>query len=122
MPKIGVSEITAIPYDGPEMLLQEMIGRAAAIKSNRLSVAKFIMEPNTSVPSHFHRASEEVYFVLDGSALMTVDDKSYPITTGDVIMVERGERHQVVTREGERLEFLAITVPAYSDSDFIIEA
>jgi mannose-6-phosphate isomerase-like protein (cupin superfamily) len=119
--KINISETRPILSDEQRTSLHELIGLTAAIKYERYSVAKTFMKPGSKVPRHHHRYSEETYIITSGAALMKVDDQSFLLVPGDVILIMPGEIHQVSTNEKQELEFLAITIPPYSSDDFILD-
>ena len=120
MKRINISKITPQPSQNESMSLQEVMGLRAIIHYENYSIAKTILKPEARVTRHFHRASDEVYLITAGSGRMQVDENSFPLTTGDVILITPGEKHQVSTNENEELEFLAVTIPPYTPDDFII--
>lgn len=50
-------------------------------------------KPGESSPDHVH-AWEHEAFITEGSGVVTVDGKDYPVKTGDAILVPGGSRHQ----------------------------
>ena len=50
-------------------------------------------EPGESSPDHVH-PWEHMAFITEGSGILTVEDKQYPVNTGDAILVPGGARHQ----------------------------
>lgn len=62
-----------------------------------------------AVTPHSHKNFAEVMWVESGEAEMTVDEKSFPIVSGDCITVEVGETHAItVTKEPFVLFFFAV--------------
>lgn len=47
-------------------------------------VARLEMDPGAAVPEH-RDATEEYIHVLDGSGTITIDDRVYPLATGDTV-------------------------------------
>ena len=41
----------------------------------------------------------EIFVILQGKALMQVDGREHPLTTGDVMVIEPGEDHHLVADE-----------------------
>ncbi len=121
MIKRNISEITPIENEDQSMLLFEAIGLTAAIKYAHFSIAMTILKPGSNVKRHFHQESDEIYVIVNGSGVMTVDDDSFHIASGDVVLIVPGERHEVVADGIEDLEFFAITRPAYSPKDFLTD-
>lgn len=120
MKKINLSTVPANQAQDLHILLSELVGKTAAIQEEAFSIAHTFMKPWTTAQSLYHHHSKEVYLVLSGLAETIVDDSNVSITAGDVIMVNPHERHHVVTKD-EEIRFLAFTLPAYTQEDFLIE-
>lgn len=97
----------------------ELIGRAAVVKKDSFSVTRIVMSGDDRVPTHYHKTTDEVYVILNGSAEMRVDDKKFMLKPGDVILLGLNELHDVKLAKGESLEFLAISSPAFCVQDHI---
>jgi len=115
-----INMVSVQPLDpNDSTLLQEVVGLKARIKEEDFSIANIVMKPGVHAERHIHRSSKEVYIVTSGTASMIVDGRTYPISSGDVILILPEEQHEVYTSESEELEFLAFTLPAYTPDDFI---
>jgi uncharacterized protein len=118
MQKINIAATPPLdPKDST--LLQEIVGLKAPVKDAQFSIANIIMKPGTHAERHLHQDSEEAYIVTRGFASMIVNGKTFTIGAGDVILIIPGDLHEVFTGSDEEIEFLAITVPAYTPDDFI---
>jgi mannose-6-phosphate isomerase-like protein (cupin superfamily) len=120
MKTINLNALEEIPNSDRTISIYEAVGLTAAIRDERLSIAKTTMRPGSAAERHYHSESEEIYLVLSGSATMVVDDKRFSIAAGDVVAIQPREVHQVMTGKSEGIEFLAITVPPYRPADFLI--
>jgi len=69
----------------------------------------------TSTQRHYHRASEEFYFILEGIGTMEIDGTSRDIAPGDAILIPPGSRHQIFATQ--TLRFLCCCAPPYSHDD-----
>jgi uncharacterized protein len=118
MQKINIH--STLPLDpNDNILLQEIVGLKAPVKDKQFSIANIVMKPGTYAERHLHQDSEEAYIVTRGSASMIVNGETFAIAAGDVIVIVPGDLHEVFTGPGEELEFMAITVPAYTPEDFL---
>lgn len=68
---------------------------------------------------HLHKKTEEIYYILKGRGLMTIDDEKQEVETGDMIPVPRNKFHTIEKISKEPLELLAITNPKYDEEDLI---
>ena len=119
MKRINISNIPVLPSQDENNSLQEVMGLKAIIHYENFSIAKTILKPGAQVDRHFHQTSDEIYLIIAGSGTMQVDEESFQLGAGEVILISPGEKHKVLTDENEKLEFLAITFPPYSPDDFI---
>ena len=55
--------------------------------------------PGAEFPQHVHDASEDVFFVLEGSGWLKEGEKLTPIAPGDVVFIPPGEQHGTVAGE-----------------------
>ena len=83
--------------------------------TNEQSLAEARLEPGQATQRHYHGASEEIYFLLDGEGEMEIDGESRVVTPGDAILIPPGARHQI--RAETPLRFLCCCAPPYSHDD-----
>jgi len=79
------------------------------------SLAEASLPAGKSTQRHYHRASEELYFLIEGCGTMEVDGESSPVGPGDAILIPPGARHQITA--DSPLRFLCCCAPPYSHSD-----
>lgn len=70
---------------------------------------------------HYHRESEEFYYVLDGSGIMEVDDDRRRVEPGDAVIIPPGAWHQIRADGDEGLRFLCCCAPPFSPEDTFFE-
>lgn len=80
------------------------------------SLAEAALEPGATTQRHFHRHSEEIYFILDGTGEMELDGERRPVAPGDAVLIPPGARHQI-TAGDSTLRFLCACSPPYADDD-----
>ena len=83
------------------------------------SLAEAKLEPGQATERHYHRASEEIYFLLDGAGVLELDGQLRDVQPGDAVLIPPGTWHQI--RALEPLRFLCCCSPAYSHSDTFFE-
>jgi mannose-6-phosphate isomerase-like protein (cupin superfamily) len=70
-----------------------------------------ILEPGESPPLHVHPDAEQVFFVLEGEAEMTVGQESperFPLRVGDFVRTPPGTYHAVRCTSPGRFVYLSI--------------
>lgn len=68
---------------------------------------------------HWHRDSEEFYFVLSGGGVMEIDGQEREVGEGDAVMIPAGAWHQI--RATSDLRFLCCCAPPYRHEDTFFE-
>jgi mannose-6-phosphate isomerase-like protein (cupin superfamily) len=66
-------------------------------------------------PSHSHRDSTEVYFVLSGELVTTVEGEEYQMKKGELIYIPPSTEHRAENRGIEVCRFMAINAPLSED-------
>ena len=85
------------------------------------SLAEATVPEGTSTERHYHKESEEFYFILDGSGTMEIDDESNVVKVGDAILIPPGAWHQITADANSTLKFLCCCAPPYSHEDTYFE-
>ena len=79
------------------------------------SLAEARLEPGQVTERHYHRRSEEIYFVLEGAGVLELNGESVDVHAGDAVLIPPGAWHQI--RALESLRFLCCCSPAYAHDD-----
>jgi mannose-6-phosphate isomerase-like protein (cupin superfamily) len=61
-------------------------------------------------PGNTHRGADQWLFVVRGMGTARVNGKPYPLRPGTLLLIERGDRHEIIAERG-RLETLNIYIP-----------
>ncbi len=76
-----------------ELYVYKKIG---LLNSNVLSV---VQVADRTLGFHVHEGSDELFYVIEGSFILEAEDKRYPMSTGDFIIVPKGTLHRPVVTE-----------------------
>jgi mannose-6-phosphate isomerase-like protein (cupin superfamily) len=79
------------------------------------SLAEATLGKGQATERHYHAATEEIYFVLEGSGEMEVDGDRRTIAAGDAVLIPPGASHEI--RALGPLRFLCTCAPPYSHDD-----
>jgi quercetin dioxygenase-like cupin family protein len=74
--------------------------RIHAIGGEQVLLCRVRYEPGKQVPLHVHPDAEQVMFILDGSVDMTIEGQTATLRAGDVVVVNRGQQHEVYSPDG----------------------
>lgn len=80
-------------------------------QSSRIDHRISCYAPMAYVEAHTHEVQEQVYHVLEGEGLLTLDGKRHLLRRHDYVFVPPGVRHGIVNNGTVPLVFLVITTP-----------
>ena len=97
--------------------ITEMIGKKAELGSyERLSITKVTIDQFYTDKKHYHKCSDELYYVIKGSCALMINDTYYLLEEGKCILIEHGEQHYVKGL-GNLAELIVICSPAWDEND-----
>jgi mannose-6-phosphate isomerase-like protein (cupin superfamily) len=99
-------------------VIRELAGLARG-NAWRLSLAEVTLEPGGRSLEHYHRLMEEVYYLLEGCAQLTVGDETQVVEAGDTIVIPPGTRHTIVNTGAGRVVMLVACAPPWNPEDNI---
>lgn len=83
------------------------------------SLAEATLPAGSATDRHYHKLSEEFYFLLEGKGTMEIDGNEREVVPGDAILIPQNAWHQITALEP--LRFLCCCAPAYSHEDTYFE-
>jgi len=103
--------------DGSE--IRELLAhRNSSIRQQSLAEAR--LPPGASTTPHFHPKTEEIYYILEGSALMRIGEESRAVVSGDAIAIPPGLVHTITNTGEVVLKFLCCCAPGYEHEDTVL--
>ena len=97
-------------------VIRPLIDRTSS-NITQCSLAEESLPPGHAVTPHFHRVTEEIYYVLDGSGEMTVGNETKAVSAGDAIFIPTGEWHSLHNTGSREMHIILVCGPAFSRSD-----
>jgi mannose-6-phosphate isomerase-like protein (cupin superfamily) len=85
------------------------------------SLAEATLEVEQATERHYHRLTEEIYFVLKGQGRMEVDGETTHVRPGDAVLIPAGAWHQLENNGTSELRILCCCAPPYSHDDTFFE-
>jgi len=79
------------------------------------SLAEASLAAGQSTQRHYHAASEEIYFVLEGAGELEIDGERRRVGVGDAALIPAGAWHEIVATSP--LRFLCCCAPPYNHDD-----
>ena len=73
-----------------------------------LVVSSTRLQPRKSTSGHKHEGQEEVYYFIEGTGKMELDNDTIKVQPGDVVLIEDGVFHRVHAGMYEELYFVCV--------------
>ena len=75
------------------------------------SLAEATLEPSQATERHYHRATEEIYFVLEGRGRVVLEGATETLEAGEAIVAPAGATHGIANDGTGRLTVLVVVTP-----------
>ena len=98
--------------------IRSILDRANA-PVEKQSLAEASLPAGCATDRHYHKASEEFYFILEGEGTMEIDGEARKVGSGDGILIPPGAWHQIAATKN--LRFLCCCAPPYAHEDTFFE-
>ena len=85
------------------------------------SLAEATLEVEQATERHFHRVTEEIYFVLKGQGKLEIDGETSHLRPGDAVLIPPGAWHTLENNGTSELRILCCCTPPYSHDDTFFE-
>jgi mannose-6-phosphate isomerase-like protein (cupin superfamily) len=103
--------------DGSE--IREWAG-PVSIPARKQSLAEATIAAGGATAAHYHRLTEELYLVTEGTGRLVIDGEERVIRKGDCALIPPGAVHKLFNTGTEPLRIVCACAPAYSDADTVL--
>ena len=93
-------------------------GFRVALGNRRSQAAEMVLKQGKAEgdPGNRHRGADQWLFVLAGTGTATVNKRKYPMRAGTLLLIERGDEHEICNTGRGLLRTLNFYVPPAYDS------
>jgi mannose-6-phosphate isomerase-like protein (cupin superfamily) len=113
---LKISRLGASPRYQRDDITSYLLVSEDTCGSKNLSITVVEMEPGGLQRLHSHEP-EQMYFILEGSGLMTVGDEAQPVGAGDCIFFPSFSRHGLENTGGTVLRYLSAASPSFKKEE-----
>ena len=94
-------------------------GFRVALRNARAQAAEMVIAPGKAEGDahNRHRGADQWLFVLSGTGTATVNRRRYPLKAGTLMLIERGDEHEVRNTGRSPLRTLNLYVPPAYEAD-----
>jgi mannose-6-phosphate isomerase-like protein (cupin superfamily) len=96
-----------------KLSLSPQAGFEVLASTQRSQVASMVLSPGsqTGGPTNQHPESDQWLYVISGHGTATVNGQHIELNTGDLILIEAGESHQITAGDESPLKTFSIYAP-----------
>jgi mannose-6-phosphate isomerase-like protein (cupin superfamily) len=111
----NLNEVPAfLTKDGSE--IRELLAwRNSRIRNQ--SLAEACLASGGATQEHFHKQTEEIYFITHGTGKIRIEGEVREVKPGDAIAIPPGQKHKLWNTGSEPLRLLCCCAPAYEHAD-----
>ena len=116
-----INQRDAVPFTTADgSTIRELLAhRNSSIRKQSLAEAR--LAPAGATVQHHHKVTEEIYYILSGTADMTLGHETRAVGPGDAIAIPPGIRHTIRNTGATELVFLCTCAPGYEHTDTFLE-
>ena len=81
------------------------------LKSRRRSVIEECMPPGSSESRHYHRQSQQFFYILSGQAVLEHGGRRIRLSSRQGLLISPRVRHQILNSSKKPVRFLVISQP-----------
>lgn len=87
------------------------IGTGKVFQSEEMSF--YLAQVASEIPAHYHKLSDETYYVYRGQGTMRVNDEYRDVSAGDIVFIPKGSIHGMKNTGTEDVIIFFISAPAF---------
>jgi len=114
----NIQDVPAFTTKDGSTIRELLANRNSVIQHQSLAEAS--VPPGVSTAPHYHPRTEEIYYILTGTANMTIGKETRPVGRGDAIAIPPGQVHTITNTGTEMLTFLCCCAPGYEHDDTLL--
>jgi len=85
-----------------------------------MSIAEATINVGESTEYHYHRVSDEVYYILKGIGILEIEGEVKEVRENDCVFIPVRSRHKIKNIGKVPLKILCISTPPYSDDGTVL--
>ncbi|HEU4402713.1 MAG TPA: cupin domain-containing protein [Candidatus Polarisedimenticolia bacterium] len=105
-------------YRRPEGITSYLLASPRTSQARHLTTTLVLIDPGGEQRVHNH-PPEQVYFILEGSGLMTVGTETQEVGPGDCVFVPADAPHGIRNQGQTLLRYFSAAAPAFDTSELL---
>lgn len=88
------------------------------VDTNELTVKQKLMPAQTAESLHYHKKSQQFFFILKGIATFEVDGKIFSVKENEGFHTPADKKHRIINNTNSDLEFILSSQPSTNNDRF----
>lgn len=114
----NLAEVPAFTTKDGSEIRELLAHRNSTIRNQSLAEAR--LAPGMATAPHYHRRTEEIYYITHGRGEMRIGDERRAVGPGDAIAIPPGAVHTILNTGAKELRLLCCCAPAYEHEDTVL--
>lgn len=89
---------------------ERSVRKALTHENSKLDTGLLLYAPGQSTPEHTHKDMDEVFYVVEGEGIMTINGEEFALNEKDIILSPRGEGHGFFNKSAGNLVVLQVKI------------
>lgn len=102
----AVREVQKKCHGGEGQILFREVFNRGDFESNLQHLHETVIYPNSTIGYHLHKRNEEIYYIIEGEGVMTVDGEEKIVARGDAIITHSGSKHSLRNNSDKSIKIL----------------
>ncbi|MEK7516942.1 MAG: cupin domain-containing protein [Patescibacteria group bacterium] len=102
----AVKEVQKKCHGGEGQILFREVFNRRDFESNLQHLHETIIYPNSTIGYHLHEGNEEIYYIIEGEGIMTVNGEERKVSRGDAIITHSGSKHGLRNNSDKSIKIL----------------
>lgn len=96
-------------YEAEDRAVAREIASPRNSRLTQISIADIKIPPGVSIKEHYHKEMEEVYFIVEGSGIVSMNGVDKEVGVGDAVVIMPYERHTITNASDSQMLRLHVT-------------
>jgi len=115
-----LTKVKAPRYTRPEGVTSYLLASPRTAQAKHLTTTLVVVDPAGEQRVHSHEP-EQVYFILEGTGIMTVGTETQEVGPGDCVFVPSGTPHGIRNETQSVLKYFSAAAPAFETSELLAQ-
>lgn len=93
-------------HDGVGSILFREVFSKNDFESNLVHLHETVIEPHSTIGYHKHVGNEEVYYIIEGTGVMKVNEEEFEVSPGDAVNTQSGDSHGLTNSSDSPIKIL----------------